>query len=331
MMKVLVVGFGSIGKRHVNNLLLYKNLEVLVVTKQKLISNSKRVRVFRDLEEAMKEEPDIALITNETSFHISVAIKLAKRGIDIFIEKPLSDSLKGIKLLQEITKKNRLVTMVGCNFRFYPPIVKLKEIVAKSLIGKIISVQVENGSFLPDWHPYEDYRKGYAARKKLGGGVALTQIHELDYLRWFFGRVLEVRSLSGKFSKLEIDVDDTSASILRFKNNVICELHLDYFQRPQFKRCKIRGTKGIIEWDSDSNSVRSYNSRKRMWKKISVKNNYTLKSKNKVNLMYKEELDHFLKCVKQKRETINPLNDAIDTLKISLAIRSSSKSLKINY
>tara|TARA_B100000029_G_scaffold438344_1_gene454165 strand:+ start:1400 stop:2392 length:993 start_codon:yes stop_codon:yes gene_type:complete len=330
-MKALVVGFGSIGKRHVNNLLLYKNLEVLVVTKQKSISNSKRVRVFRDLEEAIKEEPDIALITNETSFHISVAIKLAERGIDIFIEKPLSDSLKGIKLLQEITKKNRLVTMVGCNFRFYPPIVKLKEIISKSLIGKIISVQVENGSFLPDWHPYEDYRKGYAARKKLGGGVTLTQIHELDYLRWFFGRVLEVRSLSGKFSKLEIDVDDTSASILRFKNNVICELHLDYFQRPQFKRCKIRGTKGIIEWDSDSNSVRTYNSRKKMWKKIAVKNNYNLKSKNKVNLMYKEELDHFLKCVKQKRETINPLNDAIDTLKISLAIRSSSKSLKINY
>ena len=113
--------------------------------------------------------------------------------------------------------------------------------------------------------------------------------------------------------------------------NVICELHLDYFQRPQFKRCKIRGTKGIIEWDSDSNYVRSYNSRKKMWKRIVVKNNYNLKSKNKVNLMYKEELDHFLKCVKQKRETINPLNDAIDTLKISLAIRSSSKSLKINY
>jgi len=192
-------------------------------------------------------------------------------------------------------------------------------------------VQVENGSYLPDWHPYEDYRRGYAAKKKLGGGVVLTQIHELDYLRWFFGKVSEVRSLSGKFSKLEMDVDDTSASILRFKNNIICELHLDFFQRPQFKRCKIRGTKGVIEWDSDSNVLKVFNSKMKKWRKVDIKNNYNLKSKNKINLMYKEELDHFLKCVKQKKKTINPLKDAIDTLRVSLAIKRSSKFIKIKY
>jgi len=330
-MKVLVVGYGSIGKRHVRNLLSYSNLEVILVTKQKSISGSNRVRIFRNLDDAIRENPDLALITNETKFHIPVAKRLAKRGIDLFIEKPLSDSLNDMRSLEEIVKKRKLVTMVGCNFRFFPPIVNIKKLISKNQIGKIISVQVENGSYLPDWHPYEDYRRGYAAKKKLGGGVVLTQIHELDYLRWFFGKVSEVRSLSGKFSKLEIDVDDTSASILRFKNNIICELHLDFFQRPQFKRCKIRGTKGVIEWDSDSNVLKVFNSKMKEWRKVDIKNNYNLKSKNKINLMYKEELDHFLKCVKQKKKTINPLKDAIDTLRVSLAIKRSSKFIKIKY
>tara|TARA_B110000014_G_scaffold249633_1_gene225118 strand:+ start:2156 stop:3148 length:993 start_codon:yes stop_codon:yes gene_type:complete len=330
-MKALVIGYGSIGKRHVENLVSYKNYDVIIVTKQKDIPKMRRVKIFDNLDDAINEKPKIALITNETRFHIQVATKLAKNEINLFIEKPLSDSLKGITTLQKIIKKKKLVTMVGCNFRFFPPIMNIKKIISRNEIGRIISVQVENGSYLPDWHPYEDYSKGYAARKKLGGGVILTQIHELDYLRWFFGLVSEVRSFSGKFSDLDIDVDDTSASILKFKNNVICELHLDFFQRPQFKRCKIRGTKGIIEWDSDSNNVRVFNSRIKKWKKVNIKNNYNLKSKTNINRMYEDELKHFLKCVESKRKTINTFRDAVDTLKIALAMKRSSKFIKVRY
>lgn len=330
-MKALVIGYGSIGKRHVENLVSYKNYDVIIVTKQKDIPKMRRVKIFDNLDDAINEKPEIALITNETRFHIQVATKLAKNGINLFIEKPLSDSLKGITTLQKIIKKKKLVTMVGCNFRFFPPIMNIKKIISRNKIGRIISVQVENGSYLPDWHPYEDYSKGYAARKKLGGGVILTQIHELDYLKWFFGLVSEVRSFSGKFSDLDIDVDDTSASILKFKNNVICELHLDFFQRPQFKRCKIRGTKGIIEWDSDSNNVRVFNLRIKKWKKVNIKNNYNLKSKTNINRMYKDELKHFLKCVESKRKTINTFRDAVNTLKIALAMKRSSKFIKVRY
>jgi predicted dehydrogenase len=330
-MKALVIGYGSIGKRHVENLVSYKNYDVIIVTKQKDIPKMRRVKIFDNLDDAINEKPKIALITNETRFHIQVATKLAKNEINLFIEKPLSDSLKGITTLQKIIKKKKLVTMVGCNFRFFPPIMNIKKIISRNEIGRIISVQVENGSYLPDWHPYEDYSKGYAARKKLGGGVILTQIHELDYLRWFFGLVSEVRSFSGKFSDLDIDVDDTSASILKFKNNVICELHLDFFQRPQFKRCKIRGTKGIIEWDSDSNNVRVFNLRIKKWKKVNIKNNYNLKSKTNINRMYKDELKHFLKCVESKRKTINTFRDAVNTLKIALAMKRSSKFIKVRY
>ena len=77
---------------------------------------------------------------------------------------------------------------------------KIKELVEKRTLGKIISVQTECSSYLPDWHPYEDYRKGYAAREDLGGGAVLTQIHEIDYMYWFFQEVENIVSISGKFS-----------------------------------------------------------------------------------------------------------------------------------
>ena len=212
---------------------------------------------------------------------------------------------------------------MGCNFRFYPPIMKIKKCIEENRIGRIISVQVENGSYLPDWHPNEDYSEGYAAKQKLGGGVILTQIHEIDYLYWFFGKIDYVSSISGKYSDLKLDVEDISASILKFENKIIGELHIDFFQRPQFKRCKIRGTKGSIEWNSDENNVKKFNIKNQQWEIIPIKNNYKLSSKKKINSMYVEEIKHFIKCVKNRTETINPLIQGIETLKIALRIKKS--------
>ena len=331
MKKVLVVGYGSIGKRHVQNLLEKKSLEVIVVTKQKIISKNSRLKIIHNLDDALKEKPDIGFVTNETRFHLPTAIKLARNGINLFIEKPLSDSLNQVKTLQKIVKDKKLITMIGCNLRFFPPISKIKKLIEQNKIGKIISVQIENGSYLPDWHPYEDYRKGYAAKKKLGGGVSLTQIHEIDYLKWFFGNALEISSLSGKFSNLDIDVDDYSTSILKFKKNIICEVHLDFLQRPQYKRCKIRGLKGIIEWNSESNDLRIFNLKKKIWEKVHLEKNYKLTQKKKLNSMYEDEVKYFLNCVEKKKNTINSLNDSIDTLKIALSMKKNYKLAKIRY
>ena len=164
---------------------------------------------------------------------------------------------------------------------------------------------------------------GYAAKKNLGGGVVLSQIHEIDYLFWFFGEIDHISSISGKYSDLELDVEDISVSILKFKNKILGELHVDFLQRPQFKRCKIRGVKGIIEWNSDENVVKKFNIKDQQWEIIQIKNNYKLTSKKKINSMYIEEIKHFLKCVKNQTETINPLTQGIETLKIALRIKKS--------
>ena len=190
-MKVVVIGYGSIGKRHVNNLLSLHGLEVIVCTKRKDTDflKKKGCKVFSSFERCLMEKPDIAVIANVTSLHIETAIKLANARCHLFIEKPLSNSMRGVRTLLEQVKKKRLVTLMGCNLRFHDCIRKIKEIISNNEIGRIVSVRVENGSYLPNWHPYEDYRHGYAAREDLGGGVVLTCIHEIDYLYWFFGDV----------------------------------------------------------------------------------------------------------------------------------------------
>lgn len=300
-------------------------MQIVICTKQKIVNPSpNRVRIVSSIAECLKEKPDIGIIANVSSLHVPIAIKLARAGTDLFIEKPLSNSLKQTKELAVLIRKKKIITQMGCQFRFHKCIKEIRQLILSKKIGKVISVRVECGSFLPDWHPYEDYTKGYAARDDLGGGVVLTNIHEIDYLHWFFGEVLEVFSVTGKYSDLKISADDLSVSIIKFKNNVIAELHLDYFQKPEFRSCKVIGTKGTAYWNSEANTVMFHDNKKNKWIKVLEESNHDR------NSMFKEELVHFLSCVRKRKTTINPLEiDGIKTLKIGLAIVKSSKAKKV--
>jgi predicted dehydrogenase len=328
MTSVLIVGYGSIGKKHLENFLQFKDIQLTVYTKRNDLQllRENGIKISDSLTECLKENPDVGVITNETSLHIPIAIKLAKEGLDLFLEKPLSNSLKDVEKLRAIVKKKKLITQIGCNLRFHPCIKKIKSLIEHQKIGRIISAQVQNYSYLPDSHRWEDYRKSYAARKDLGGGVILTNaIHEIDYLYWFFQEVENVISISGKFSDLDIKAEDYVSGLLKFKNKIIGELHMDYFQRPDFRSCKIRGTKGEIYWNSDDNCVNIYNINKKKWEtKFDNGFSHNLDTYSS----YVEELKHFLKCVKHRKETINDLEQGVRTLKIALAIKKASKLMK---
>jgi predicted dehydrogenase len=323
-LKALVVGYGSIGRRHVKNLLSISDIEVIVCTKRKDIGNlGKKCVVFPTITECLKCKPDFAIISNVSSLHIRAATQLARHGIDIFVEKPLSNSMNGIKQVQDIIQRKKLVTLMGCNLRFHKCIQKIKEIISNNEIGRIISVHAENGSYLPDWYPYENYKYSYASRNDLGGGVVLTCIHEIDYLYWLFGDVKEVISVSGRYSDLKIVADDLSLIIMKFKNNIIAEVHLDYFQRPASRTCKIIGTKGTVYWDFKDSKIMTYNVIKKRWVE-----RFKLKDYDS-NSMYKDELLHYIECVKNRTKTINPISEGVKTLKIALAVMKSSKTKKV--
>jgi predicted dehydrogenase len=327
-MKALVIGYGSIGKRHIKNLASIKNMKIVVNTKRnknKFLKDTK-CTVYQSLELCIKEKPDFAIICNETVYHVDISIKLAKAGIHIFIEKPISNSLKNIKKLLNISDKNKIITHVGSVLHFHPCIKKIKEIIEKKELGRILSVNVENGSYLPDWHPGEDYRKSYSAKKELGGGVILTCIHEIDYLCWFFDKIIETVSYTKKVSDLDLSVDDLSSILFLFKNDIIGQVHLDYFQAPNSRTCKIIGTKGTLVCDLESNFVKIFNIKSRKWKtKLKL-------GKKDTNQMYKNELIYFIKCIKNNLKDYNDIKQGAYVLKIALSVKKSAvlrKKVKI--
>ncbi len=327
-MKILIVGLGSIGKRHLKNILTIKNaknIEIIIYSKQtkSYLGNHKNIKIFDTLDECLLEKPDVGFITNETAYHIPIALKLAKLGLDLFIEKPLSNSMTNIKKLIKLVEAKKIVTLMGCNLRFNNCIKEIKNLIKQNAIGKILSVKVECGTYLPDWHPHENYSNSYAAKDELGGGVVLTCIHELDYLFWFFGKIKEVFSMTGKVSDLKISVSDLSAIILKFQNDVIAEIHLDYFQKPEARSCKIIGTKGTIYWDSLSNEVKLYDLKKEKWiRKEKVK-------KSHKDETYLNEIKHFIHCVNKKEKSINDIKQGKYVMEIALKIMKSSKLKKV--
>ena len=324
-MKVVIIGFGSIGQRHCKNLLEKSNTEIYLCTKHNLknFKNSKRIQNLPSLEECLKNQPEIGFICNASNLHVETAIKLAKNNCHLLIEKPLSNSLKNMTQLLSLVEKNKIITLMGFNLRFHPCLIKIKQILSKNKIGRIIYIHAENGSYLPDWHPEEDYRKSYTSRKTLGGGAVLTCLHEIDYLSWLFGDVKEVSAISGKFSDLEIESEDLASTSLKFKNNIIAHVHLDLFQRPTQRTCKIVGTNGTLFCDFNRNIVSLYKLNKKKWKEIMNLKNYN------INDMYVEEIKQLLKCVRTQKKSVNDIDQGLKILKIGLAILKSSKTNKV--
>ncbi len=325
MAKILVVGYGSIGKRHVKNILNHSSHEIIICTKRCDLESftKKRIKIFDTLEKCLAQKPTIGFITNETAYHIPTAIRLARAGLDLFIEKPLSNSTNDIKKLEKIVKQKKLITQMGYNLRFHKCIIHIKKLINQNKIGKIISIQAENGSYFPDWHPNENYEISYAGKKELGGGIILTQIHDVDYLFWLFGKPKSVFSFMGKFSDLKITAEDYCASIIKFKRNITAELHLDFFQGPESRGCKIKGTDGIIIWNSLDNQIKFYNNKKSKWETIFKINKFER------NQMYIDEIKHFFKCVQKRQKTINGLDEGIKTLNIALTMKKSSQNSKV--
>ena len=319
-MKILIIGYGSIGKRHISNLTKIGKVKTIVLTKRKKDDFLKKnnCHVFSKLEDCLNENPDAAIICNETSLHLKIAIKLVKNNIHIFIEKPLSNSLVGINQLKKIVKSNGITTHVGCVLRFHPILKKTKEIIEKNSLGKIKFVQVENGSYLPEWQPNKDYKKSYASRSDLGGGVVLTCIHELDYLVWLFGKINNVIATNKKIGGLGINVNDFSSSILEFSNKTIAEMHLDFFQRDNSRFCKIIGEKGILKVNFEKNQIQSYSIKNKKWQNI-----MKVKDFNK-NCMYLDEMKYFIKCIKYNKNSFNDINFGENVLKTALLIEESS-------
>ena len=321
-MLFLVIGCGSIGKRHIRNLKSLNTGQIIAHDVSSERCNEVRheygIDTFNAIDDAIAQTPDTVFICTPTSLHIAPALLAAQNGCHIFIEKPLSHTLDGVDELIDIISQNGLVSFIGCNFRFHPGIAEIKGLLDNGSVGKVLCARLQGGQYLPDWHPWEDYRRGYSANLALGGGVILDSIHQIDNIVWFLGEADQVFCFCDKLSSLDIDTEDIAEILLRFKSGAIAEVHMDYVQRSRSRSCQIIGEEGTILWDLNEQQVRLYTVKTGKWQIFREKNGYD------INEMYIEEMKHFLHCIEGKTKPLQDINHAKRVLQIALAAKESS-------
>lgn len=315
--------------RHARNLIQLEAGEVIAFDPRpdrRAAAEKEGARVVVQLDDAWAARPDVAVIATPTSTHVPLALEAATHGCHLFIEKPLGNSLESTtKLLDEVRRRG-LVTLVGCNMRFHPGIMAVKRIMDEGGIGRVLSARFEAGKYLPEWHPWEDYRHGYSASRELGGGIILDAIHELDYASWLLGRVEGVACFADHVSRLEIETEDVAAILLRFASGAIGEVHLDYVQRTPSRGCKLIGEEGTIEWSGSANAVRVYHAggARPGWIEEPL-------PEWEPNEMYLAETRHLLRCLDGDERPELDVVGGLAVLRVALAaLRSAQEQFGID-
>lgn len=338
-MKILFTGLGSIGQRHLRLIRKIRgNKDEIIafrshkrqtddvldddmnVLEGKTLVDLYAIKEFHTLNEALNEKPDVAFITNPTSLHVPTAIKAAKAGCNLFIEKSLSDSEDGIdELINIVNMKNR-DALVGYQQRFHPGILKIKTWLQERRIGNIISARFENGEYLPQWHPYEDYRQGFAARKDLGGGVLFGINHELDYILFFFGIPDRIFATGGNLSDLEVEMEDIAHVVAMFDvdhGTLPITISFDYLQYPPMKGGLIVGDMGKIVWDYIGNRATLID---RVTGRVS---DHWEDPRYQRNDMFIAQLNHLFRCIDGMEKPLMTIEDARQSIRIAIAARKS--------
>jgi predicted dehydrogenase len=315
----MIAGLGSIGRRHLRNLM---NLGIHDVTVFRTgrgedeVLLPPEVELEMDLDALLSRRPKAVIISNPTSLHVPVALEAARAGSHILLEKPISHNLEGLEELSRIVNEKGIVVLVGYQFRFHPCLEKIRMWIDDGAIGKPVLAEAQWGEYLANWQPWRDYRTSYSARRDLGGGVILTLSHPIDYLRWLLGEVASVSAEMTTRCGLDVDVEDTAAINLRFVSGALGTVCLDYAQRPASHSLRIVGRNGVIIWDNrDGVAVLETN-------RGQVCHPPTDFDRNS---MFLSEIRHFLACVAGLEQSICPLEDGIQTLRVCLAAKDSAR------
>lgn len=244
-MKVLIIGFGSIGKRHYDVLSQLSEVQNIdLVTKQNIENKIcyKKLEVVNNI-----NQYDYFVIASETNKHFE-QLKFLEQNVKnklFFCEKPLFESKKYLEI-----KNNKL--FIGYVLRFHPLLEKLKEFVKNE---KILLVNAKCGQYLPSWRPNTDYKNCYSAKKEEGGGVLLDLSHELDYVQWLCGKINEIKSYQVKISDLEISSDDLTMLLGKTNQDILVNISIDYISKITHRKLLVETFEHTYELDFISNKL----------------------------------------------------------------------------
>lgn len=331
-MKIVFVGLGGIGQRHLRNLsqLLGSELEAHAFRSRRLtqvvsdkldivpdenIETKYGITVHQTWQQALGVKPDVVMICNPSSLHMEYALSCAYAGIPVFVEKPLSNNWDRVTELLAVADERGLIGCVGYQLRFHPCVKRLQELLRTASIGRLVAVRMQVGEYLPGWHKYEDYREMYAARRDLGGGVVLSQIHEMDILYSLLGAPESIYAVGGQLTKLELDVEDTASSLMTFSahgRKIPVHLHQDYIQSPPRRSYEFVGDEGKIEVDMTTTTLTRFDQQGNMAERIAL-------PEFQRNDLFLDQMRHMLSCLKGVEKPIVTLRDGAESLRMALA------------
>lgn len=308
--KILFCGLGSIGKRHIKNVVSYckaNSIEVVidaVRSTDRALDNdiSGLIRTSFSYEEEINEIYDIAFITNPTHKHFDTIKNYSRIAKNMFIEKPVFNSI--YCNIAELGLRNNGVYYVACPLRYNKVLQYLKNDID---LSDTISIRAICSSYLPDWRPSIDYRTVYSAHKDMGGGVAIDLVHEWDYLTWLFGFPTKVYNLFDTISNLEIDSEDVALYIGQ-KGKLTYELHLDYYGRKAIREIQIFKNEDTIVADIIGGTIKYLKS----GREISLseeRNDYQMR-----------EIERFFDIINGKVVNDNSIDNALKVMHLSLGV-----------
>ena len=259
---VLVVGAGSVGKRHVTNL-AELGCRVSVVDpredrRAEAAGQCELEGAFTDLDAALTTAGDLsgAVVASPPSLHVVQAMAALERNIPVLLEKPVSPDLASAERLAQIVDRTGVPLLLGYTYRWWPAVQALRRRTAAGEIGRMVHVSCTLSAHLGDWHPWERYQDFFMASADLGGGALLDESHFIDLMVWFFGMPERVQARIGRLSDLEIDCDDNVDSVWTVPGGPEVLIHLDLYGRPHDRRIVLRGSEGTLEWTFTPNAIR---------------------------------------------------------------------------
>lgn len=327
-MKGIVVGTGSIGTRHINNLITL-GVDIDAISYRSAHSFSKKylnknITIHSINENIDFQKYDFCLVANETNLHLATAVRAVESGCHVFIEKPLSTSKQGLEKLKKISKEKNKIIQVGFMLRYHPNLIFIKKAIENDIIGDVFYARALVGQNLINWRPKTNFKKSYSVDIKKGGGVIFDLCHEFDYLSWILGNFKNIFTLNHNVDFISNEVESISHITFETKNNISGTITLDYV-RPFLERSvEIIGSKGILKWDELEGKVK-INYKGEFWETLNEVN--TGFNRNK---MYFNEVEAFLKNIFNNKGYVESnLDQGIVNLNICLLCHLSAKNKKL--
>ncbi len=294
-MDILVVGTGSIGRRHIGNLISIGQRDITAVDKDpKSLDEVKKyyndIRTINTKEVVSFKDYDAVFICTHPDSHLALLKKAIDGGCHCFMEKPFALTAEGIEPLLKKAKGKNLKIMTGFNMRYLPLILELKKKLAEDVVGKILSCRISLSSYMPNWHPEEDYRKSFMAFNATGGGALFDYVHGLDLAQWLAGSIEKLFCIK-RTSLLQMETDDMAILVGQTRTDAVVVFYFDFVDRVHRKTIDIVGTKGTIIWHyAEEESVRYYTVDTNKWTEICRKPDY--------NSCYVLEIEDFFNAIR---------------------------------